>query len=375
MKNILKDILVVSLEQAVAAPLCSSRLADAGARVIKVERKEGDFARYYDDYVKEQSAYFIWLNRGKESIVADIKNIEDIKLIKNIIVKADIYIQNLFPGTLKKLGLGSQDMRKLNPKLITCDISGYGDDGPYSDMKAYDLLVQAETGLCSITGTEKEPGRVGVSVCDIACGLNAYSGILEALYERKITGKGKSIKVSLFDGMSDWMNVPYLQYSYGKVKPKRVGLSHPSIAPYGAFITKDNKKILISIQNEREWEVLCCKVLKNNKLTKDNRFNSPSKRVINRKKLDGIISSFFLNYSRTIIMKNLVKHKIACGGLNDIEDLAKHPQLDLSSCMTENGEVKFISPPVKGGMKKKYKKVPSLGENSAEIRNEFGEIL
>ena len=323
MKNILKDILVVSLEQAVAAPLCSSRLADAGARVIKIERKEGDFARHYDTYVKDQSAYFIWLNRGKESLVADIKNKEDVKLIKNIILKADVYIQNLLPNALKKLGLGSNDMRKLNPKLITCDISGYGDEGPYSAMKAYDLLVQAETGLCSITGTESEPGRVGVSVCDIACGLNAYAGILEALYERSFTGIGKSIKVSLFDGMSDWMNVPYLQYAYGKVKPKRVGLSHPSIAPYGSFATKDRKKVLISIQNEREWIILCNRVIKKAGLAKDARFNNPSKRIKNREELDNIISSCFKTYTRSAIMKNLVKYKIACGALNNIEDLAK----------------------------------------------------
>ena len=190
----LDGILVVSLEQAVAAPYCSLRLAEAGARVIKIERKEGDFARYYDKDVKGNSAYFVWLNRGKESLVIDIKNIDDMKLLKKIISNADIYIQNLAPGAAERAGLGSKEMRVLNKKLITCDISGYGQNGPYRDMKAYDLLVQAETGLCSVTGTEEEEGRVGVSVCDIACGMNAHASILQALYNREKTGKGKGIK-------------------------------------------------------------------------------------------------------------------------------------------------------------------------------------
>ena len=238
----LEGILVVSLEQAVAAPLCSLRLAEAGARVIKIERSEGDFARYYDKDVKGNSAYFVWLNRGKESLVIDIKNSKDLALLKKIISSADIYIQNLAPGAAERAGLGSKDMRVSNKKLITCDISGYGQSGPYRDMKAYDLLVQAETGLCSVTGTAEEEGRVGVSVCDVACGMNAHSSILQALYHREKTGKGSAIEVSLFDGMADWMNVPYLQTVYGSRSVKRVGLSHPSIAPYGAYVSKCGKK-------------------------------------------------------------------------------------------------------------------------------------
>ena len=221
MNNFFKNKLVVSIEQAVAAPYCTAKLADAGARVIKVERKEGDFARYYDKFVKGESTYFVWLNRGKESLIANIKEKKDVKLIKTIISKADIFIQNLGPNVLKKVGLDSLSMRKNNKKLITCDISGFGEKGPYSKLKAYDLLVQAETGLCSLTGSEAEPGRVGVSVCDIACGMNAYSLILEALIKRNITGKGSAIKLSLFESLSEWMNVPYLQYLYTKKTPKR----------------------------------------------------------------------------------------------------------------------------------------------------------
>ena len=363
MNKILSNILVVSIEQAVAAPLCSSRLADAGARVIKIEREEGDFARYYDDFVKGQSAYFVWLNRGKESFIANIKKKADRIILKNMILQADIYIQNLLPGTLNKLKLDSSEMRKKNSKLITCDISGYGDKGPYSKTKAYDLLVQAESGLCSITGSKSEPGRVGVSVCDIACGLNAYAGIMEALYKRSITGKGSSIKVSLFDGMADWMNVPYLQYVYGKVKPKRVGLAHPSIAPYGSFTTKDGEKIVIAIQNEREWIKFC-----------ENILDSPKSRLKNRKILEKIISKEFKNYSRTLLIKKIRKNGIACGALNDVEGLLNHPQLDLSECLSEHGKIKFISPPIKTGNRIKFGKVPSLGENNESIRKEFSEI-
>lgn len=370
----LEGILVVSLEQAVAAPLCSLRLAEAGARVIKIERADGDFARQYDKDVKGESAYFVWLNRGKESLVIDIKNSEDLKLLKKIIVSADIFIQNLAPGASDRAGLGSKDMRDLNKKLITCDISGYGEVGPYRDMKAYDLLVQAETGLCSVTGTQEEEGRVGVSVCDIACGMNAHSSILQALYTREKTGKGTGIQVSLFAGMADWMNVPYLQTVYGKRSIKRVGLSHPSIAPYGAYYSKCGKKILISIQNEREWVNLCKSVLMLNNLYADIRFNEPTKRVKNRIELDKIISKEFIKYDKDLIVERLRKEKIACGVLNSIEDLEKHPQLRKIKCTIGDQEVELIAPPsIVLGEKDIISKVPSVGENSTNIREEFNE--
>ena len=370
----LEGILVVSLEQAVAAPLCSLRLAEAGARVIKIERAEGDFARYYDKDVKGESAYFVWLNRGKESLVIDIKNSEDLKLLKKIISSADIYIQNLAPGASDRAGLGSKAMRDLNTKLITCDISGYGEAGPYRDMKAYDLLVQAETGLCSVTGTPEEEGRVGVSVCDIACGMNAHSSILQALYTREKTGKGTGIQVSLFAGMADWMNVPYLQTVYGNRAVKRVGLSHPSIAPYGAYYSKCGKKVLISIQNEREWGKLCKSVLMLNDLYADSRFNEPTKRVKNRIELDEIISNEFIKYDKDLIVERLRKEKIACGVLNSIEDLEKHPQLRKIKCTIGDQEVELIAPPsIVLGEEDIISKVPRVGENSINIREEFNE--
>ena len=372
--KILDGILVVSLEQAVAAPLCSLRLAEAGARVIKIERNEGDFARYYDKDVKGNSAYFVWLNRGKESLVVDIKNVEDKELLQRIISSADVYIQNLAPGAAERAGLGSKDLRAKNKKLITCDISGYGQNGPYRDMKAYDLLVQAETGLCSITGTAKEEGRVGVSVCDVACGMNAHSSILQALYNREKTGKGTGIEVSLFDGMAEWMNVPYLQTIYGGRSVKRVGLSHPSIAPYGAFMSKCGKKILISIQNEREWSQLCSAVLMLDGLSTDKRFIKPTDRVNNRTELDKIISNEFSKYNKDILLKRLRKAKIACGVLNSINDLENHPQLRKVKCTIGNEEVELIAPPsIVLGEENNISKVPVIGENSFDIREEFNE--
>ncbi|MBH87958.1 MAG: carnitine dehydratase [Pelagibacterales bacterium] len=370
--KILDGLLVVSLEQAVAAPFCSLRLAEAGARVIKIERAEGDFARYYDKDVKGNSAYFVWLNRGKESLVINIKDTNDMELLKNIISSADVYIQNLAPGATERAGLGSKEMRALNKKLITCDISGYGQSGPYRDMKAYDLLVQAETGLCSVTGIEEEEGRVGVSVCDIACGMNAHASILQALYNREKTGKGMGIEVSLFDGMADWMNVPYLQTVYGKRSVKRVGLSHPSIAPYGAFKSKCGKKILISIQNEREWIQLCSSVLMLKHLAEDERFKKPTDRVKNRKELDQIISKEFLKFDKDILLKRLRDSKIACGILNSIEDLDKHPQLRKVKCLVGNDEIELIaSPSIIIGEENYIGEVPEIGHNSKEIRIEF----
>jgi len=228
MSRPLEGLLVLAMEQAVAAPYCSSRLADAGARVIKVERAEGDFARGYDK-ARGSSSYFVWLNRGKQSLVADIKNPDDLALLRRIAAKADVFIQNLAPGAAARAGLGSEALRAANPRLITVDISGYGDTGPYASMKAYDLLVQAESGIASITGHPAGPGRIGVSACDIACGMAAHAGVLEALIERGITGRGKALKVSLFDGMADWMNVPLLYWEGTGRAPERMGLAHPSI--------------------------------------------------------------------------------------------------------------------------------------------------
>ncbi len=244
----LDGLLVLSLEQAVAAPYCSSRLADAGARVIKVERPEGDFARGYDAAVHGLSSYFVWLNRGKESLVADIKDPGDAALLHRLLAHADVFIQNLAPKAAQRAGFGSDELRRRYPTLITVDISGYGTGHPYADMKAYDLLVQAESGLAGITGHPAGPGRVGVSVCDIACGMSAHAAVLEALIGRGRSGGGVKLEVSLFDGMADWMNVPLLFFEGTGAAPKRVGLAHPSICPYGAFDTSDGGLVLISIQ-------------------------------------------------------------------------------------------------------------------------------
>ena len=268
----LKGVLVVALEQAVAAPLATCRLADAGARVIKLERHEGDFARAYDSVANGQSAYFAWANRGKESLVVDIKKSPDVSLIQRIVSQADVFIQNLGVGAAARVGLGSARLRAQHPRLITCDISGYGEDGPYAAMKAYDLLIQAETGLVSVSGPPGEYGRVGVSVCDVATGVSAALAINEAIIGRGSTGQGIAIRLSLFDVMAEWMSVPLLQYEYSGVGPDRVGLAHPSITPYGGFVTKDGATLVISVQNEREWHDLVTKVLDKPELASDARY-------------------------------------------------------------------------------------------------------
>ncbi len=250
----LSGLLVVSLEQAVAAPMCTCRLADAGARVIKIERPEGDFARYYDNLVHGECSYFVWLNRGKESVVLDLGKPEDKALLAAMLARADVFVQNLKPGAAAKLGFAIGRLRREHPRLICCSITGYGETGPLALRKSYDMLIQAESGLASITGTV-EPSRVGVSVCDIASGMNAYEAILEALIARERSGEGAELSISMFDAMADWMAVPLMQQEAGS-PPRRVGLAHTSIAPYGAFRTRDGVDILISIQSDREWRVL-----------------------------------------------------------------------------------------------------------------------
>jgi itaconate CoA-transferase len=267
----LSGLLVVSLEQAVAAPMCSCRLADAGARVVKVERPEGDFARYYDSVAQGESAYFVWLNRGKESVCLDITRGDDKALLAAVLAKADVFVQNLKPGAIAILGFPIDRIRREHPRLIICSISGYGEEGPYAARKAYDMLIQAETGLASVTGSAEAPARVGVSVCDIAAGMNAYEAILEALIARARTGEGTTISIAMFDAMADWMTVPLLQYE-GGMTPRRMGLAHTSIAPYGVFKTKDGADILISIQSDREWRVLAERVLGDRALAEDKDF-------------------------------------------------------------------------------------------------------
>src|SRR5262245_13949377 len=297
MSGSLSDILVVAIDQAVAAPYCTSRLADAGARVIKVERPGGDFARHYDTVAGGLSSYFVWLNRGKESIVLDVKRPGDAALLHRMIAKADVFVQNLIPGAAARAGFGAEELRRRHPRLISCDISGYGEDGPYAEMKSYDLLIQAETGLASVTGRPEGPGRVGVSVVDIAAGMYAYMGILEALQERTRTGRGKGLKVSLFDAMADWMTVPLLYQEHTGQAPPRVGLAHPSVQPYGLYDCADGQ-IVISVQNDREWARFCRTVLEDEMLVDAPRFNTMPGRVKNLAALNAIIGSVFAKLPR-----------------------------------------------------------------------------
>jgi itaconate CoA-transferase len=341
-------------------------------RVIKIERPEGDFARRYDKHVKGQSTYFIWLNRGKESVRLDLKKPEDHAVLSAMIARADVLVQNLAPGAMERMGLGSAELRTRYRRLITCDVSGYGEEGPYRDMKAYDLLIQAESGLASVTGSPDSAARVGVSVCDIAAGLYAHSAILQALYARQTTGKGRGIAVSLFSGMADWMNVPYLQRRYGGSAPPRPGLNHPSIAPYGAFSCRDGD-ILLSIQNEREWVRLCSEVLGDPALATDELFKDLVTRVANRTDLDARINSVFGQRARKEVAAALFKADIAYGLLNDVDGLMGHPQLRTVTYGTPEGEVTVIAPPaVVAGEKPRYRPVPAVGAHDAAIRAEFG---
>src|SRR5919199_2781537 len=340
----LQGLLVVSMEQAVAAPYCASRLADAGARVIKIERAEGDFARAYDAVAKGQSSYFVWLNRGKESLCLDIKNPEDKALLEKLVAKADVFIQNLAPGAMARAGFGSAALRERHPRLITVDISGYGEEGEYARMKAYDLLVQAESGLASITGRAEGPGRVGVSACDIACGMNAHAAVLEALIERGITGRGKGIAVSLFDGMADWMTVPLLQYEGTGRAPERVGLAHPSICPYGAFETRDGALVLISIQNEREWAEFCARFLEQPDLPQREGYRTNNERVANRPMVDAHIGRMFASLTREECAARLRAANTAFGFVNDLAGLSGHPALRRVTLDTPGGPVAVAAP-------------------------------
>ena len=368
----LDGILVISLEQAVAAPYLSSRLADAGARVIKIERPEGDFARNYDSVVHGESAYFVWLNRGKESIQLDIKEPEDLALLKNMIAKADVFIQNLAPGAAARHGLGNEALQALNPRLITVDISGYGEEGPYAKMKAYDMLVQCETGLASVTGSPDSPGRVGVSVCDIAAGMHGLVGVLEALYERERTGLGRSVKSTLFAGMADWMTVPLLHHEYGGKAPGRGGLSHPSIAPYEAYETKAGGPVVISIQNQTEWRNLCEHALLKADLADDPRFRTNELRVANRPALNAEINAVFGKLTREEVITRLMTGRIAFGALNSVADLSTHPQLERTTVESPSGPVNMIASPIQIGRETPhYKPIPALGEHNRKIRDEF----
>ena len=370
----LDGIFVESIDQAVAAPYTASRLAEAGARVIKVERTAGDFARDYDSVAHGESAYFVWLNRGKESIALDIKDPDDRALLGRMISKADIFIQNLAPGAAERAGFGTGELRKRHPSLITCDISGYNEDGGYRDMKAYDLLVQAESGLTAITGGASEPGRVGISIVDIATGMQAFNAILQALYQRERTGEGQAIKISLFDTIADLMTVPYLHQHYGGQAPKRVGLNHPSIAPYGVYGTKSGEKVIISIQNNREWVKFCREVLKKEGMIDDPRFAENENRVANRPALNAEIDDVFSALDRSEVTSCLKAAGVAFGSLNSVADLENHSELRLTTVETPTGPVEMPAPParVSESMDQTFT-VPDLDEHGEALRREFAD--
>jgi itaconate CoA-transferase len=367
----LAGTLVVSLDQAVAAPMAARRLADAGARVIKLERPEGDFARDYDKVVHGECTHFVWLNRGKESVVVDLRQGEDRRLFEALLAKADVFVQNLKPGALAKLGYAIEDLRQRYPRLICCSISGYGEEGPYRQRKAYDLLVQAECGLASLTGGPEAPARVGVSLVDIGTGLHAYEAILEALIQRTRSGQGADIRVSMFDAMMEWMTVPLLFAEYGQA-PRRSGLTHPSLAPYGVFTTADGVPILISIQNDREWVALCNKVLGRPELGTDPRFATSPARLAHRTETDGAVADFFSSVDVLSLSQTLAAADIAFARVNEVGDIISHPHLRRVSVDTPSGPVLLPAPPARTGVAvTAFGAIAPLGAHTELVRQEF----
>jgi len=367
----LSGLLVVSLEQAVAAPQCTCRLADAGARVIKLERPEGDFARQYDGYVHGESANFVWLNRGKESVIVDLGKAEDKALLAALLAKADVFVQNLKPGAIGRLGFPIAELRKTCPRLICCSISGYGESGPYAARKAYDLLIQAESGLASVTGGPDAPARVGFSVADIGAGMNAYQAVLEALIARGRTGEGAEISVSLFDAMAEWMTVPLLSHEGGHPF-RRIGLAHAAIAPYGVFKSRDGADILISIQNDREWRVLAAKVLGDASLGSDPKFATNIQRVKHRAETDGVVGAAFAQVDVASLMQTLETADIAFARVSDCELLSRHPHLRRVTFDAPSGPVSLpAAAAVFIGEERRYGAVPALGAHTERVRAEF----
>ncbi|SEG71160.1 CaiB/BaiF CoA transferase family protein [Bosea lathyri] len=375
MADALEGIVVVALEQAVAVPIATCRLADAGARVIKLERAEGDFSRGYDDYANGLSSYFVWINRGKESCRVDLKQPGDLAMVEAMLGQADIFIQNLAPGATGRLGIGSADLRKRHPRLITCDVSGYAPGTPHYTRKAYDLLVQAEAGLSSITGNESSgPTRIGVSIADISTGQAAYAAILEALLRRARTGEGSHIALSLFDTIAELMNVPYLTRRYGGIEPPRLGLAHPSIAPYGVFQLADGN-VLLAVQSEREWQILARDVLSSEALANAPRFATNVLRVRDRKALDEAIQAILISRSFTHLTSALDKAAIAYGAVSSVGDLISHPAATTLPVETPAGTIEVLAPPaIVDGKRATMRRVPGLGEHEAALRAEFAPL-
>jgi itaconate CoA-transferase len=374
----LEGVVVVALEQAVAGPLATRHLADMGARVIKIERVDGgDFARSYDETVRGLSSAFVWLNRSKESLTLDLKHSGAAEVLLRLVSRADVFVQNLAPGAADRLGLSAARLHTANPRLVVCNISGYGLSGPYRDKKAYDLLIQGEAGLISATGTEEHPAKVGISIADIAAGMYAYSGILSGLYRRERTGDGSLLDVSMFDSLTEWMGHLLYYTSYGGSQPRRAGTSHSMIYPYGPFDTKDGRTILLAVQNDREWLSFCTAVLGNASLATDPRFSSTSRRVANRSVLESLISARLLESSADDVLAVLDAASIASAQVNSVADLAVHPQLDARerwrTVDSPAGKLRALVPPaVLEGTGPRLDPVPALGEHNDGVLQWLG---
>jgi len=374
----LEGIMVVALEQAVAAPFATRQLADLGARVIKVERPgEGDFARHYDRSVRGQASYFVWLNRGKESVELDVKSRDGQAVLAALLARADVFVQNLAPGAAERLGLGAGQLRARHPRLICCSVSGYGPDGPYRHKKAYDLLVQCEAGLVSVTGTADEPAKAGISVADIAAGMYAYSGVLTALYERERTGRGTSLDVAMLDALGEWMSQPYLYSVYGGQPARRTGARHASISPYGPYAAPGGGQVFIGLQNDREWAVLCERILHRPDLITDERFRTNPDRVAHDDELTVIIEGALLSVPPGELVSLLDEAGIANARLRTPGEFAAHPQLEARGRWREvdspGGPLRALLPPVSvPGREAAMGPVPALGQHTAAVLAEFG---
>lgn len=374
----LEGITVVSLEQAVAAPFATRQLADLGARVIKIERPHvGDFARAYDQTVRGESAYFVWLNRSKESLTLDVKHPEAKTILGRLIERADVFIQNLAPGAAARLGLGAETLLPQHPRLVVCDISGYGDAGPYAHKKAYDLLVQSEAGVLSVTGTEDAPSKVGISISDIGTGLHAYSSILAALYQRERTGQGTRIEVTMFEAMVEWMSHPLYYTHFGGKAPRRSGPDHATIVPYGRFRTGDGKAVMFGIQNEREWASFCRIVLARPELAADARYDNNTKRTAARTEVVSLIEGVFAGLTAEQAVARLDDADIANARLNTPEEVWNHPQLEARNRWREvdtpAGAIPALLPPSTfPGFEARMDPVPRIGEHTGRILAEIG---
>jgi itaconate CoA-transferase len=374
----LAGITVVALEQAIAAPFATRQLADLGARVIKIERPDsGDFARDYDAKVSGLSSQFVWANRGKESLTLDLKRPEATTILDRLPATADVFIQNLLPGATERLGLAAATLRQKYPRLIICDLSGYGSTGPYRDKKAYDLLIQSEAGLLSITGTEETPSKVGISIADIAAAMYVYSGVLTALLVRAKTGEGAVLEVSLFEALGEWMGYPAYYTEYGGAPPPRTGASHAVIAPYGPWTSADNQVLFLGVQNEREWLRFCEIALRRPELVADGRFTSNTLRVEHRKALDAIVASVFAQLPVSEMAARLDAAQIAYARLNSVQDFVDHPQLAARhrwrTVDSPAGPLRALLPPVTiSGVEPNMGAIPALGEHTAAILKDLG---